>query len=71
MSPQTTSAATEQNRLRAVNLALSLTRDTKLAPQPYEQMLLGQFVRGELTIDQVLTFLDNHDPGGAMVTQGD
>ncbi|WP_157780922.1 antitoxin VbhA family protein [Hymenobacter sedentarius] len=53
----------EQSRQRAVAFALALTRDTRLAPQPYEQMLLDQFVRGEMTIDQVLSSLETSEPG--------
>ena len=59
MSQQPAPFTTEHNRQRAVTFALALTRNTSLAPQPYEQMLLDQFVRGEMTIDQVLTCLDN------------
>ena len=63
MSQQPAPFATEHNRQRAVTFALALTRDTRLAPAPYEQMLLERFVRGEMTIDQVLTCLDNTESG--------
>ncbi len=49
--------ATEAGRRRVVDGALNLTRGTPLAPPPYERMLLDQFVRGNLTIDQVLAHL--------------
>ena len=39
-------------------LALSLSEGTALAPQPYEQLLLEQFIRGELTLEQVVTQLE-------------
>ncbi|HEX8657920.1 MAG TPA: hypothetical protein VF690_10315 [Hymenobacter sp.] len=53
---------TEQARRRLVNNALKLTDNTSLAAGPYERLLLDRFVRGELTIDQVLTYLE--DPSG-------
>lgn len=49
---------TEQGRRRAVLVALSLSENTPLAPHPYERLLLEQFIRGELTLDQVLTQLE-------------
>ncbi len=50
--------ATEAGRRRLVDGAVNLTLHTRLAPPPYERMLLDQFVRGTLTIDQVLALLD-------------
>ncbi|MGI4865453.1 MAG: hypothetical protein ACRYFZ_16135 [Janthinobacterium lividum] len=52
---------TEQERKRLVTGALNLTAGTSLAPKPYERMLLDQFVRGNLTIDQVLDFLERQE----------
>jgi len=49
---------TEQGRRRAVLLALSLSENTPLAPHPYEQLLLEQFVRGELSLEQVIRDLE-------------
>jgi hypothetical protein len=49
---------TEPDRQRVLSAMLNLTRDTALEPSSYEQMLLGQFVHGDLTIDQVLDLLD-------------
>ena len=49
---------TEQARRRAVLLALSLSENTPLAPYPYEKILLEQFVRGELTLTEVITQLE-------------
>ena len=49
---------TEQARRRAVLIALSLSENTPLAPQAYERMLLDQFIRGELTLDQVIIQLE-------------
>jgi hypothetical protein len=49
---------TEQGRRRAVRFALTITRDTPLAPRLHEQRLLDQFVRGELSIDEVLANLE-------------
>jgi hypothetical protein len=58
MSQQTSPLTTEQGRRRAVTVALTLTENTHLAPKHYERMLLEQFVRGELTIDQVVAKLE-------------
>lgn len=46
---------TEQGRQRFVTAARNL-RGFVAAPTPYEQMLLDQFVRGNLTFDQVQAF---------------
>ena len=50
--------STEAVRQQAVRFALRLTEGTLLAPANYERMLLEQFVRGDLTIDQVLARLE-------------
>ena len=50
---------TEKSRRRLVAAALNLTQGTPLAPNQYEQMLLDQFIRGTLTLDQVLTLLES------------
>jgi|GEM_PF-6924072 hypothetical protein len=55
--------ATEQARRRFVDNALKFTDGTPLAAGPYERRLLDQFVRGELTIEQVLAYLEEADPG--------
>jgi hypothetical protein len=55
--------ATEQARRRFVDNALKFTDGTPLAAGPYERLLLDQFVRGELTIDQVLVYLEETDLG--------
>lgn len=49
---------TEPGRQRLVTAALDLAQGTALAPKPYERMLLDQFVRGNLTLDDVLAHLD-------------
>jgi hypothetical protein len=54
--------ATEQGRQCLVTAALQLTEGTTLAPGAYEQLLLGQFVSGELTIDQVVESLEAPAP---------
>lgn len=46
--------ATVQSRQRIVAAAIDFTQDTALAPQQYERALLDLFVRGFLTIDQVM-----------------
>ena len=49
---------TTAGRQRLVTTVLNLTRDTALAPTPSEVHLLEQFVRGNLTLDQVLACLE-------------
>jgi hypothetical protein len=53
--------STEQERKRLVTMALGLVASPPLAPKPYERMLLEQFVRGNLSIDQVLTHLEHQE----------
>ncbi len=55
--PEGSLLATAQGRQRLLTTVLRLTKGTPLEPQAYEQQLLGQFVRGDLTIDQVLAIL--------------
>ncbi|MFD2786190.1 hypothetical protein [Hymenobacter rubripertinctus] len=57
LGQQSSLPATEAGRRRLVNGALHQTRHTPRAPRPYERMLLDQFVRGNLTIAQVLAHL--------------
>jgi len=61
VSPQASPLDTESGRQRLVTVALNLTRGTALAPEAYEQMLLDQFVRGVLTLDEVLTRLNEQE----------
>ncbi len=49
---------TETQRRRAIAWAVALTANTPLAPQQYESELLEHYARGTLTLDQVLTQLD-------------
>jgi len=53
---------TEPGRQRLVTVALNITQGTALAPEAYERMLLDQFVRGVLTLDEVLARLDASAP---------
>ena len=52
------SLTTETQRRRAVDWAVALTADTRLAPQRYERHLLARYQQGDLTIDQVIELLD-------------
>ncbi|GAA4054894.1 hypothetical protein GCM10022409_47530 [Hymenobacter glaciei] len=52
--------ATEQGRRRALRAALRLAEATPLAPNAYEQELLAQFVRGDLTLDQLEYRMEVH-----------
>ena len=49
---------TQGGRRRMVEVILKITKGTRIEPKPYEQMLLDQFVRGELTVDHVLILLN-------------
>jgi len=49
---------TVHGRQRLVTAALHLVEGTRLMPKQYERMLLDQFVRGNLTIDQVIARLE-------------
>lgn len=49
----------EDVRRRMVAMAVALTANTKLAPQRYERQLLDRYQRGELSIDRVISLLDN------------
>ncbi|GAA4361400.1 hypothetical protein GCM10023185_28480 [Hymenobacter saemangeumensis] len=48
----------EEARRRAVQACLSLTKGPAIAASCYERRLLVQYIRGELTIDQVCRLLD-------------
>ncbi|MBD2766589.1 hypothetical protein IC235_01625 [Hymenobacter sp. BT664] len=50
---------TQETRRCLVDNILKFTAGTPLAADPYERRLLDQFVRGELTIDQVLAHLES------------
>jgi hypothetical protein len=50
--------STEQSRQRIVRATLDFVSGTALYPSRYEQFLLVQFVRGNLTIDQVVQRVD-------------
>ncbi|MDF7814760.1 hypothetical protein [Hymenobacter sp. YC55] len=56
--------APESVRQRFVTGLLTLTHGTRLAPTLEEQALLAQFVRGEITLEQVLAQLESsaNDP---------
>ena len=49
---------TEQGRRQAVAFALRFAQGTVLAPALYERTLLDCFVRGELTLDELETKLN-------------
>ncbi|WP_354585910.1 BLUF domain-containing protein [Hymenobacter sp. UYCo722] len=49
---------TEIQRRRAVDWAVAMTVNTRLAPHRYERQLLARYQQGELTIDQVIELLD-------------
>ncbi|MGY2134687.1 hypothetical protein ACW9KT_20830 [Hymenobacter sp. HD11105] len=45
-------------RERAVAWALTITRNTPLAPRDHEQQLLEKFVLGEMSLDEVISSLE-------------
>jgi hypothetical protein len=49
---------TPQDRHRVLTFAQSLTHGARLTPTPAQQQLLAEFVRGELSFDQLLTSLE-------------
>jgi hypothetical protein len=51
---------TPQDRRRVLAFAQPLTHGTQLTPTPAEQHLLEQFVRGDLSLDQLLTALESN-----------
>lgn len=53
--------ADEQGRRRLVTVALNIAQGTPLAPKQYERMLLDQFVRGALTLDEVAALLEKQE----------
>lgn len=71
MSQHSDTPSSEEGRRRVLSKALNITRGTALAPQEYELQLLHQFVLGELTIDQVVTLLEEQENGGATALPGE
>ena len=53
-------------RRKAVAFGLHLTKDTPLAPSYYEKQLLARYIRGGLTLDQVLDCLNQPVPAGCL-----
>jgi hypothetical protein len=51
--------ASELGRQRLVASVLSFTENTSLTPSTLERELLGRFVQGELTIDEVVARLED------------
>jgi hypothetical protein len=54
--------SSKESRQLLVNAALSMTKGTHLEASSYEQLLLDHFVKGKLTIDQVLQYLERQAP---------
>lgn len=57
MQPSESESA--EQRQRSIALAVALTANTPQAPQRYERQLLEHYRQGKLTIDQVVSLLDN------------
>ncbi|MDF7814034.1 hypothetical protein [Hymenobacter sp. YC55] len=55
------SLSVEQARRLAVYFALRAPTHLFLASTPHQQLLLETFLRGELTMDQVLVHLEAHE----------
>jgi hypothetical protein len=58
---QISSLDTEHGRQRLVTIALNIAHGTALMPKAYERMLLDQFVRGNLTLDEVIARLEGQE----------
>lgn len=52
-------------RRKAVQFGIALTRGTAIAPDQYERQLLAQYIRGVLTIEQVVQCLEERQPQAA------
>lgn len=52
-------------RRALVRMAIWITMNTPLAPSLYERQLLAQYVRGVLTIEQVVALSAEAEPGWA------
>lgn len=48
-------------RAKVVNAALTITKDTAIAPSPYELQLLEKYVLGALTIEKVIALLEEEN----------
>ncbi|WP_188547707.1 hypothetical protein [Hymenobacter qilianensis] len=57
----TSTLSSHQAHRLAVSLAFHFPSCAFLTPGPYHQLLLEAFVRGELTMDQVLVHLEAHE----------
>lgn len=51
----------EQERREMVAAALSWTKTTAITPSLYEKQLLQQYIRGVLTVDQVIELLEENN----------
>ena len=58
MTQTSTLLATPQERQHLVDEVLRYNKNTAVEPSPVEKMLLEWYVLGELTLDQMLSFLD-------------
>lgn len=61
MFPPPTSLAAVQARRLAIYVAFQLPAQPFLTPTPHQRLLLDTFLRGELTMDQVLVHLEAHE----------
>ena len=52
----------EQTLQQNVQFALNLVENTPLSPDNYEWQLLEQYVRGEVTLGQMITRLEAREP---------
>lgn len=49
---------TQEARAKLVATALTMTENTTISPSAYELQLLEKYVRGVLTIDEVIVLLE-------------
>ncbi|GAB3638668.1 hypothetical protein GCM10027422_42580 [Hymenobacter arcticus] len=56
---QVSTLATEQSRQRLAAAVISFTQGTRFSLEPYQQQILDLFLRGRLTIDEVVYSLES------------
>ncbi len=62
VAPQASLLATEHGRQHLVTVTRRIAQGTRLMLKAYERTLLDQFVRGNLTLDEVITRLEAREP---------
>jgi hypothetical protein len=58
MSRSDNPLGSKEARARIVKAIVDFVKGTRLEPQPFEQTLLGLFVEGQMTIEEVIQRLE-------------